>query len=108
IDAGEAGDGAAVEADALGEGLLELGGRDGHRLQRAEDVGEPEPDKPDVPFLDGAKDILLLTIHALILPYAEGPGQGARRGVAVRADGPSRRTVSPVRAAGAPGPPRSG
>ena len=35
--------------------------RDG--LEEPEDVGEPQPDEPDVAFLEGAEDELLLTIH---------------------------------------------
>ena len=42
---------------------FELGRRDRHRLQEAEHVGEPEPDEPDVTFLEGAQDELLLTVH---------------------------------------------
>ncbi len=62
-------DRAAVEADAPAEGLLQLRRCDGDRLQRPQDVGEPEPHEADIPFLDGAEHVLLLTIHALILPY---------------------------------------
>ena len=54
VDPGKALDGAAVEADALGEGALQLRGGYGHRLQLAQDVGEPEPHEADVAFLDGA------------------------------------------------------
>ena len=68
VDPGESLDGAAVEADALGEGALQLCGRDGDRLQLAEHVGEPEPHEADVAFLDGAQNELLLTIHSAILP----------------------------------------
>ena len=63
VDPGEALDDRPVEADALGEGPLELGRRDGDRLQGAEHVGEPEPDEPDVALFDGAEDELLLTVH---------------------------------------------
>jgi hypothetical protein len=38
---GEALDRRAVEADPLGEGALKLGGRDGDRLEGADDIGEP-------------------------------------------------------------------
>ncbi len=58
-------DGRAVEADALGERGLQLRGSHGDRLQRAEHVGEPEPDEPDVALLDGAEHELLLTIHVV-------------------------------------------
>ena len=69
VDAGEPLDDRPVEADALGEGPLELGRRDGDRLQGAEHVGEPEPDEPDVALFDGAEDELLLTVHVSILPH---------------------------------------
>ena len=63
VDPGEALDGRAVEADALGERALELGGRDGHGLEGPEHIGEPQPHEADVALLDGAEDELLLTIH---------------------------------------------
>ena len=63
VDAGEALDDRAVEADPLGEGPLELGRCDGDGLQGAEHVGEPEPDETDVALFDGAEDELLLTVH---------------------------------------------
>ena len=49
----------------FGEGTLELGRGDSHGLQRAEDVGEPEPDEPDVALLDGAEHELLLPVHGV-------------------------------------------
>ena len=52
-----------VEADALGEGPLELGRRDRHRLEVAEDVGEPQPHEADVAFFERPQDELLLAIH---------------------------------------------
>ena len=61
--AAEALDGGAVEADALGEGALDLGRRDRHRFQGADDVGEPEPDELDAPLLDRAKNEVTLLIH---------------------------------------------
>ena len=69
VDPREALDDRPVEADALGEGPLELGRGDRHRLQGAEHVGEPEPDEPDVALFDGAEDELLLTVHVSILPH---------------------------------------
>ena len=44
----------AVEANALLEGLLELLGRDRERLQRAQDVCEPQANKTNVALLNGA------------------------------------------------------
>ena len=64
VDPGEALDRRAVEAHALGERALELGRRDGDRLQEAENVGEPHPDEPHVPLLDRPKHELGLLVHA--------------------------------------------
>ena len=66
-DAGVSVDRGAVEAQALREGVLHLGRRQGHRLQGADHVREPEPDEPDVPVLDGAEHVVLLSIHAATL-----------------------------------------
>ena len=74
VDPGEALDRRAVEADALGEGALELGRRDGHRLEGAEHVGEPQPDEPDVALLERAEHELLLLVHAR--PSRSLPGHG--------------------------------
>jgi hypothetical protein len=68
VDASEALDRRAVEADALGKRPLELGRRDRDRLEEAEDVGEPQPYEADVAFLEGAEHELLLLVHAWILP----------------------------------------
>ena len=54
----------AVEADALLEGALQFGGRDRHRLEVSEHVGEPQPDEADVAFLQRAQHEFLLPIHA--------------------------------------------
>ena len=79
VDAGQALDRGAVEADALGEGALELGRGDGDRLQRAQDVREPEPNEPDVALLDGPEHELLLSVHGWS-PQVEGPrGPAARQ-----------------------------
>ena len=74
VDPGEALDRGAVEADALGEGALELGRRDRDRLQVAEHVGEPQPHEPDVALLERAEHELLLPVHRPSLP---GPRFGA-------------------------------
>ena len=55
VDAGEALDGRAVKADALLEGVLELGRGHAHALEEAEHVGEPQPDKPYVTLLERAE-----------------------------------------------------
>ena len=44
--------------------LLDLLGSDGERFEETEDVGEPEPDEPYPPLLDGTKDVILLSLHA--------------------------------------------
>ena len=69
VDARESLDGGAVEADALTERVLEFRGRDGHRLEDAEHVREPQPDESNVALLDAAKHVFLLLIHVPILPY---------------------------------------
>ena len=69
VDAGEALDGRTVEADALGEGALELRRRDGHGLERAEHVREPQTDEADVALFDRAQHELFLTVHVSILPH---------------------------------------
>jgi hypothetical protein len=61
---GEALDGRAVKSDALLEGAFEFCGRDGHRLQVSEDVGEPQPDEADIAFLQRAQHKFLLAVHA--------------------------------------------
>ena len=65
VDPGEALDGRAVEADALVERGLQLGRRHRHALERAEHVGEPQPDEPDVALLQRPEHELLLTVHAV-------------------------------------------
>jgi hypothetical protein len=67
VHSGEALDRGAVEADALRESALELGRGNRHRLEKAEDVGEPQPDEADVPLLDRPQDELLLPLHAISL-----------------------------------------
>ena len=62
-DPGKALDRGAVEADALFEGALEFGGRDGYGLEVSEHVGEPQPHEPDVAFLQRAQHEFLLPIH---------------------------------------------
>ena len=62
-DASEALDRGAVEPDSLLEGALKFGGRDGYRFEVSEHVGEPQPDEPDVPFLQRAQHEFLLPIH---------------------------------------------
>jgi hypothetical protein len=63
VDPGKTLDRRAVEADPLGERTLQLGGRDGHRLQVAEHVGEPQPDEPDVTLVERAEHEFLLPVH---------------------------------------------
>ena len=52
-----------VEAEPLGEGPLDLGGRDRHGLEVSEHVGEPQPDKANVAFFQRAQHEFLLAIH---------------------------------------------
>ena len=53
---GEPVDGRSVEPDAFAERFLQLLRRDGERLQEPQDVGEPQPDEPDLAFLGRADD----------------------------------------------------
>ena len=68
VDPGEALDRRAVEAHALGERALELGRRDGDRLQEAQHVGEPHPHEADVALLDRPQHELGLLVHVASLP----------------------------------------
>ena len=80
VDAGEALDRRAVEADALVEGALELGRRHRDRLQEAQHVGEPQPDEPDVALLERAENEVFLLAHAPSLwPRRWGAGTRPRR-----------------------------
>ncbi len=65
---GEPVDRRSVEGHALGEGVLELGGGDGERLELAEDVGEPEPDEADTTLLHRPQHVVLLALHADSFP----------------------------------------
>jgi hypothetical protein len=58
-------DGRSVEADAFLEGALEFGRGDRDRLEETEHVGKPQPDEPDIPFLQRAEHEFLLSIHDL-------------------------------------------
>ena len=62
----------SVEADALGERPLDLGRGDRHRLQGADDVGEPEPDELDSSLLDGPENEVALLIHPHPLSHLSG------------------------------------
>ena len=62
-DPGKSFDGRPVEADTFLEGALKLGWRDGDRLEETEHVCEPQPDEPDIPFLQRAEHKFLLPIH---------------------------------------------
>ena len=66
----EALDGRAVETDALLEGALELSRGDSHRLQRAQDVGEPETHETDVALFECAENEVFLLAHGdTLLPH---------------------------------------
>jgi hypothetical protein len=57
LDRVEAGDARAVERRAFAERVLELVAADAERLQVPEDVGEPQPDEPDVALLADREDV---------------------------------------------------
>jgi hypothetical protein len=67
VDAGEALDGRAVEADALLEGVLELGRGHAHALEEAQHVGEPQSYEPDVTLLERPEHEVLLLAHGTTL-----------------------------------------
>jgi hypothetical protein len=79
VDPGESLDGGTVEPNAFGEGALELGRRDRHRLQEAEHVREPQPHEADVALLKGAQHELGLFIHRVILSASRYFGIAPRR-----------------------------
>ena len=103
VDAGEAFDGGAVEAQALVEGALDLGGRERDGFEGSDYVGEPEADKADVAFFDGAQYEFLLAVHGW--PLAWGAGASGRilagREHRVSVPCPSSLSGSAVRGAGA-------
>jgi hypothetical protein len=63
IDPREALDRRTIEAHAFGERSLELGRRDGHRLQKAENIGEPHTDKSHIALFDRPQYKLGLLVH---------------------------------------------
>ena len=63
LRAAEALDAAAVEAHAVGEGVLQLARDDRERLHAPQHVGEPEAHEMDVAALDGFQDEVLLGGH---------------------------------------------
>ena len=75
-DAGQALHGAAVKADSLLEGALDLRGGYGHGLQLPDDVGEPQAHEADVALLDGAEHVLLLLVHGASCTVREVPSAG--------------------------------
>src|SRR5690606_12508501 len=75
VAAGEALDRGAVDADALGEGDLEVRRRDRDRLQRPRDVAEPQPDEPHVLVGDGADDVVMEMSHGASLPQVPDPAR---------------------------------
>src|SRR6185437_13324242 len=57
IDSSEALDAGAIKAHPLGEGLFKLFDGDRKRLERSDDVGEPEADELNVVFAAGGDDV---------------------------------------------------
>ena len=58
VDAGKALDGGAVEAHALGECSLQLGGIDGEALGNTQDISKPNSDKSNIVFVYCLKDLI--------------------------------------------------
>jgi hypothetical protein len=73
LHAGEPVDRGAVEAHALGEGVLQLGGGDRDRLQLPEHVGEPEEDEPHSPLFHRPQHVVLLSLHGTSFPRRIAP-----------------------------------
>ncbi len=105
LDRVEARDRRAVEAHAALEGLGELGRADRERLQLAEDVGEPEPDEPDLALVHESHDVLG---GARLVAHARDPSrrQLDRRSSRDRRSGglAAPTSAAPSRPARAPGP----
>ncbi len=53
----------AVEPEPLGERPLDLRRRDGDRLERADDIGEPEPDELDPALFNRSENEVALLVH---------------------------------------------
>ena len=79
LGAAEALDAAAIEAHAVGKGVLELAGDDGERFHAAEHIGEPESHEVHIAAFDGFQDEILFRIgsHGRFLLHA--PGHAAAR-----------------------------
>ena len=77
VDAHKALDGGTVEHALVVDGLLDLGGGNGHILQHAEDVGKLEPDKLNVLLLDDADDVLFVVDHHGLIPLSLFIKEGA-------------------------------
>jgi predicted NAD/FAD-dependent oxidoreductase len=73
VDSGEPLDGRAVKTNSLCYGPLDLGGRDGHRLQRSQHIGEPEAHETDASFLHRAQHELCLPVHGTSVPQPSPP-----------------------------------
>jgi len=73
VHPGESLDRGPVEADALGERALELGGGHRDRLEEAEHVGEPQPDKTDVTLLQRPEHELFLPVHVFACLAGQQP-----------------------------------
>ena len=78
----EAVDRRAVERHAVGEGIVEFGGRDCEALEVAEHVGEPQPHESDTALFHRSQDefAMLLDTHRLSLSDSVKNGDGAEAG----------------------------
>ncbi len=63
VDADKAFDGRAIQHDLVVDGLLDLGGGNGHVLELAENIGELHADEFDVLFLYDTDDVFLGVRH---------------------------------------------
>ena len=91
----------AVEPEPFAEGSLDLSRCDRHRLERADDVCEPEPDEFDAPLLDRSQNEVTLLVHRIPSGAGSlGPRASSRRSRACRETGnpPPARSATHSRA----------
>jgi hypothetical protein len=89
----------AVQADPVLQRLLQLGGRDGQRLEDAEDVDEPEADEAHAALLDRAQHVCIPGTHADRRRWQRGAPSTSAPGselVRPRVESPSSSRNKPV------------
>ncbi len=86
LDAAEAVDRRTVELDSFLERRFELDRGDGHGLELAQHVGEPEPYEAHPALLDGAQHVVLLLLICQLRAWRSPPGVELRRSTCVPAE----------------------